>query len=64
MNKGTMRQKFARRINEKAIKWFEANGFKPPYIEARSQENLPEYVKTYFKHHKQKNIDTSIEPEA
>lgn len=63
MAKLTMRQKFAKKTNEKAVKWLEDNGFKYPYNEARYLYNVPEYVITYFKHHKLKqNQDVESEP--
>ena len=57
MSHGTMRQKFAKKTNEKAIKWLEANGFVYPYSEAKNIEILPNYVLTYFKHQKIKSTN-------
>ena len=57
----TMRQKFAKKTNAKAVNWLKTNGYEPPYTKARSLEDLPVFVKTYFKHHKPKN--TNCEPE-
>ena len=53
-SKGSMQDKFLKKTNEKALAWFEANGFIYPFEEARFLECVPNYVKTYFKSHKQK----------
>ena len=62
MAKLTMRQKFANKTNEKARKWLESNGFTYPYDKARTLEDLPPFVVTYFKHHKLKPYQSN-EPE-
>ena len=55
--KGSMQDKFLKKSNEKAKAWFEANGIKYPFEEARHLEDVPGYVKTYFKSHKPRKLN-------
>ena len=56
---GTMQEKFLKKSNEKAKAWFQANGFQHPFEEARHLDDVPGYVKTYFKAHKQRKTITN-----
>ena len=61
--KGSMQDKFLKKSNEKAVAWFESNGFSYPFEEARYLEDVPNYVRTYFKSHKQrKSTNGETEP--
>ena len=65
--KGSMHEKFNKKIDKDAKEWLNANGFTPPnYEDARGLEGLPKYVYSYFRRHKirpQQN-DEEFEPNA